>query len=260
MLPVRCDVSTQAGVDELIGRAVQQFGGLDILVNNVGLARGADLMATSDAEWQEAFDQTLYPAIRASRAAVPHMKARGGGVILMIASIFGRETGGRMTYNAVKAAEISLAKSLAQQLAKDNIRVNSVGFGTVKVKFNTDVELAELNPPTSGTIKARGTGQGNTANVVARFVLADGEDRTTDLNWTADVTIVGNIAGMATRLMGSVTQNLSGKFFECMKAQVEVAEGVIEAPVAQPGFFAHLIQAIRRFFARLFGRAQAESQ
>jgi carbon monoxide dehydrogenase subunit G len=142
--------------------------------------------------------------------------------------------------------------------------VASVGFGTVKVRFNTDVELAELNPPTSGTIKARGTGQGNTANVVARFVLADGEDRTTDLNWTADVTIVGNIASMATRLMGSVTQNLSGKFFECMKAQVEVAEGVIEAPVAQPGFFARLIQAIRRFFARLFGRlfgrAQAESQ
>jgi len=131
VLPVRCDVSTQAGVDELIGRAVQQFGGLDILVNNVGLARGADLMATSDAEWQEAFDQTLYPAIRASRAAVPHMKARGGGVILMIASIFGRETGGRMTYNAVKAAEISLAKSLAQQLAKDNIRVNSVAPGSI---------------------------------------------------------------------------------------------------------------------------------
>ena len=58
------------------------------------------------------------------------MKQRGGGVIIMIASIFGRETGGRMTYNAVKAAEISLAKSLAQQLAHDNIRVNSVAPGS----------------------------------------------------------------------------------------------------------------------------------
>jgi 3-oxoacyl-[acyl-carrier protein] reductase len=71
------------------------------------------------------------PAVRASKLAVPHMKARGGGVILMIASIFGRETGGRMTYNAVKAAEISLAKSLAQQLARDNIRVNSVAPGSI---------------------------------------------------------------------------------------------------------------------------------
>ncbi len=131
--------------------------------------------------------------------------------------------------------------------------IASVGFGTVKVKFNTDVELAELNPPTSGTIKARGTGQGNTANVVASFVLSDGENRTTHLTWTADVTIVGNIASMAMRLMSSVTQNLSGKFFECMKTQVEIAEGVIEAPTAQPGFFDRLVQAIRDFFARLFG-------
>ena len=61
--------------------------------------------------------------------AVPHMRRRGGGAIVMIASIWGRESGGRMTYNAVKAAEISLAKSMAQQLARDNIRVNSVAPG-----------------------------------------------------------------------------------------------------------------------------------
>ena len=59
------------------------------------------------------------------------MRARGGGVILMIASIYGREAGGRMTYNAVKAAEISLAKSMAHQLARDNIRVNSVAPGSI---------------------------------------------------------------------------------------------------------------------------------
>ncbi|MEW5982795.1 MAG: SDR family oxidoreductase [Acidobacteriota bacterium] len=131
VLPIRCDVATPGGVETLIARAVAHFGGLDILVNNVGLARGADLLNTSDDEWREAFDQTMFPAIRASRAAVPHMKARGGGAILMIASIFGRESGGRMTYNAVKAAEISLTKSLAQQLAVENIRVNSVAPGSI---------------------------------------------------------------------------------------------------------------------------------
>ncbi len=128
---VQADVSTPGGVAAIVEGTVARFGGLDILVNNVGLARGADLLATTDADWQEAIDQTLMPAVRASRLAVPHMKARGGGVILMIASIFGRETGGRMTYNAVKAAEISLAKSLAQQLARDNIRVNSVAPGSI---------------------------------------------------------------------------------------------------------------------------------
>ncbi len=59
------------------------------------------------------------------------MRRRGGGVIIIIASIYGRESGGRMTYNAVKAAEISLAKSMAQQLAPDNIRVNSVAPGSI---------------------------------------------------------------------------------------------------------------------------------
>src|SRR5207253_9158197 len=67
------------------------------------------------AEWREAIDQTLLPAIRASRLAVPHLRRRGGGTIIMIASIWGRESGGRMTYNAVKAAEISLAKSRSEE-------------------------------------------------------------------------------------------------------------------------------------------------
>jgi 3-oxoacyl-[acyl-carrier protein] reductase len=128
---VQADVSTADGVERVIDHAVETFGGLDVLVNNVGRAGGAGLLDTSDAEWQAAFDETLFPAIRASRLAVPHMRLRGGGAIVTIASIYGREAGGRMTYNAVKAAEISLAKSLAQQLAPMNIRVNSVAPGSI---------------------------------------------------------------------------------------------------------------------------------
>jgi 3-oxoacyl-[acyl-carrier protein] reductase len=132
VLAVQADVATDKGVADVILRTVETFGGIDILVNNVGLARGSDIVGTSDVEWQEALDQTLFPAIRASRMAVPQMRKRGGGAIVMIASIWGRESGGRMTYNAVKAAEISLAKAMAQQLAKDNIRVNSVAPGSIR--------------------------------------------------------------------------------------------------------------------------------
>ena len=128
---VQADVSTPAGVELVIERALEAFGGLDILVNNVGKAGGGDILETTDAEWQAAVDETLFPAVRASRLAVPHIKARGGGSIVMIASIWGRESGGRMTYNAVKAAEISLAKAMAQQLAPSNIRVNSVCPGSL---------------------------------------------------------------------------------------------------------------------------------
>jgi 3-oxoacyl-[acyl-carrier protein] reductase len=131
ILTVQADVSTRDGVERVLERTLERFGGLDVLVNNVGRAGGADLLDTSDADWQAAFDETLFPAIRASRLAVPLMKQRGGGSIVMIASIYGREAGGRMTYNAVKAAEISLAKSLAQQLAPLNIRVNSVAPGSI---------------------------------------------------------------------------------------------------------------------------------
>jgi 3-oxoacyl-[acyl-carrier protein] reductase len=131
VLAISADLSTREGVERVVADTVTAFGGLDILVNNVGLARGTTIVDTVDTDWTAAIDQTLFPAIRASWLAVPHMRRRGGGSIVMIASIYGRESGGRMTYNAVKAAEISLAKSMAQQLARDNIRVNSVAPGSI---------------------------------------------------------------------------------------------------------------------------------
>jgi 3-oxoacyl-[acyl-carrier protein] reductase len=131
VLAIAADVSIAADVTRVVETTVEQFGGLDVLVNNVGLGRGGSLEETEDEVWHEAFDQTLYPTIRASRLAVPHLRRRGGGAILIISSIFGREAGGRMTYNVVKAAEISLGKSLAQQLARDGIRVATVAPGSI---------------------------------------------------------------------------------------------------------------------------------
>jgi 3-oxoacyl-[acyl-carrier protein] reductase len=146
VLAVAADVSRPDGVQRLIDETVAAFGGIDVLVNNVGLGRGAGLLDTRDDEWQEAFDQTLMPAVRASRLAVPHMRVRGGGSIVMIASIFGREAGGRMTYNAVKAAEISVAKSLAQELAASNIRVNSVSPGSILFEGGSWWKRQQDNP------------------------------------------------------------------------------------------------------------------
>ena len=68
------DVSTEAGARTVVDGALAAFGAIDVVVNNVGLAKGGDLDTTSDAEWQEAFDQTLFPAIRVSRLAVPHIR------------------------------------------------------------------------------------------------------------------------------------------------------------------------------------------
>ena len=146
VLSVVADVSRLEDVEKVVADTVARFGGIDVLVNNVGLGRGGGLAQTSDGDWQEAFDQTLLPAVRASRLAVPHMQQRGGGAIVIIASIFGREAGGRMTYNAVKAAEISLAKSLAQELASSNIRVNSVSPGSILFEGGSWWKRQQENP------------------------------------------------------------------------------------------------------------------
>ena len=89
VVAVQADLSTDSGVTSVIEEAVGKFGGLDVLVNNVGQAGGRGIVETSDAEWNAALSNTLFPAIRASRLAVPHLRKRGGGVIVMIASIWG---------------------------------------------------------------------------------------------------------------------------------------------------------------------------
>ena|SRR5438552_6728182 len=143
---VVADVSTADGAEAVVNRTLERFGRVDILVNNVGKAAGGDIVSTNDDDWRLAIDQTLFPAIRMSRLVVPHMQRTRGGVILMIASIWGRESGGRMTYNAVKAAEISLAKAMAQQLAKDNIRVNSIAPGSISFPGGSWWNRAQEDP------------------------------------------------------------------------------------------------------------------
>ena len=110
--------------------AIEKFGGLDIVVNNVG-GSGAKTFADMDgADLQAVLDRNLFPAVNVSHAALPTLQASGGGVIAVISSIWGREGGGSPSYNIAKAAEISLAKAMAADLAKDGVRVFSVAPGS----------------------------------------------------------------------------------------------------------------------------------
>lgn len=97
----------------------------------------------------------------------------------------------------------------------------SVGLGSMKVRFIVDVEFAELDPPHRATLKAHGTAPGSVADATGAMVLSDGPDGSTDLKWTADVTILGTIASLASRLMGNVAQKLSTDFFGCVKSRIE---------------------------------------
>lgn len=128
---VVCDVTTPAGVSALFDGARAAFGGVDILVNNVGGSGARDFHDVDDADFAAALDRNLWPAFRCARAALPDLRARGGGVIVNITSIWGREAGGAPAYNAAKAAEQALAKAMAHDLARDGIRVNSVAPGSI---------------------------------------------------------------------------------------------------------------------------------
>jgi 3-oxoacyl-[acyl-carrier protein] reductase len=111
--------------------AVERFGGFDVVVNNVGGAIWTPFVQISDEEWRQALNQNLLSAVRVTRAALPVLEARGGGCVINISSIFGRENGGPISYNAAKAAMISMTSNLAQEAAAKNIRVNSVAPGSI---------------------------------------------------------------------------------------------------------------------------------
>jgi 3-oxoacyl-[acyl-carrier protein] reductase len=129
--PVVCDVTTPAGVSALVDGARAAFGGIDILVNNVGGSGARDFHDVDETDLAAILDRNLWPAFRCSRAVMPELRARGGGSIVMITSIWGREAGGGPSYNVAKAAEMALGKAMSRDLAKDNIRVNSVAPGSI---------------------------------------------------------------------------------------------------------------------------------
>ncbi len=120
------DVTQAADIERLVQETVDRFGRLDILVNNAGV-RGSD---DTDDVWNAIYESNLLAAARATRIAVPHMRAAGVGSIVHITSIYGRESGGPLAYNAIKSAMNSHAKAMALELAPD-IRVNAVAPGSV---------------------------------------------------------------------------------------------------------------------------------
>jgi 3-oxoacyl-[acyl-carrier protein] reductase len=127
---VVADVTTPAGAIEVVDAAVESFGRLDIVVNNVGGSGARTIDELDLDDLTDVLGRNLVPALTVSRAALPALRAGGGGTIALIASIWGREGGGSPSYNVAKAAEISLAKAMASDLAKDGIRVLSVAPGS----------------------------------------------------------------------------------------------------------------------------------
>ena len=127
---VVADLTSRDGAAAVVAAAVEQLGGLDIVVNSVGGSGARSFEAMDEDDLQIVLGKNLFPALNVSRAALPALRARGGGVIGMVGSVWGREGGGGPSYNVAKAAEISLAKAMAGDLAKEAIRVFSIAPGS----------------------------------------------------------------------------------------------------------------------------------
>jgi 3-oxoacyl-[acyl-carrier protein] reductase len=131
VVAVEADLTRAGEAEKVLKATLDRFGQVDILVNNVGGARGDPAWSASDVEWDDMLQLNFLSAVRLTRQVIPPMKRQGGGRIIHIASIYGREWGGPTTYNAAKAALISFSKTLARQLAKDHILVNTVAPGSI---------------------------------------------------------------------------------------------------------------------------------
>ena len=102
--------------------------------------------------------------------------------------------------------------------------VAGIGFGAVNVTFDVMVEWLENRPPDFAKVKAHGMGQGSAVDVTSDMSLVANLDSTTTLNWSAEISVVGAIAGLASRMMGGIIKKMSGAFFDCIKEKIEESE------------------------------------
>ena len=131
VLATAVDVTHEAEARSWVEETQQRFGGVDILINNVGGSRPGGNLDATRSDWQAGFALNFFSALDLCRLVVPAMQERQTGCVINITSIYGREWGGPMTYNASKAAMISLSKEMARELAPQGIRVNSVAPGSI---------------------------------------------------------------------------------------------------------------------------------
>jgi NAD(P)-dependent dehydrogenase (short-subunit alcohol dehydrogenase family) len=145
LVHVPANLMDPAAPAEVVARAIEVFGGLDILVNNAGgPPPGASLprfgfLELSDDDWRAMLEFNLLSAVRACRAAIPVMLERGGGAIVNISSVHGRQPSAvNVDYGAAKAAMINLTKALSEEFGPQGIRVNGVCPGPVVTPWWTD--------------------------------------------------------------------------------------------------------------------------
>jgi NAD(P)-dependent dehydrogenase (short-subunit alcohol dehydrogenase family) len=145
-IPVEVDLTTPDGGDYLVGRALAELGGIDLVVNNVGVGNTDDvvqgalknLIELPDSAWQHTFDLHFYSALRVSRAALPGLIERRGTIVNVSSAGARLVNAGPFDYNVSKAALNALTKVIAEQFGPQGVRAITVAPGPVKTQVWTD--------------------------------------------------------------------------------------------------------------------------
>jgi 3-oxoacyl-[acyl-carrier protein] reductase len=169
--PVHADVSQRASVKQAVRKVLDRTGRIDILVNNAGIAgRAAPVWEQTDEDWDRILAVNLTGVFNFCRAVVPHMRSRGYGRIVNIASIAGKEGNPRMApYSATKAAVIGLTKSLGKELATDGICVNAVAPAVVQTQILDQLTEEQISYMTD-KIPMKRTGKPEEIAAVVHFL------------------------------------------------------------------------------------------
>ncbi|MGN6378776.1 MAG: SDR family NAD(P)-dependent oxidoreductase [Gaiellales bacterium] len=198
--PVAADLSTADGPDEAVAGAVAALGGLDVLVNNVGIARITSFGDATDDDWQRAWDTNVMSYVRCTRAALPDLRASEHAAIVNVSSTSGkRPSAGMPHYSVTKAAVLSLSRLVADTYARDGIRCNAVCPGPsltpawLGIGGLADQTAAESDRSRDEVLQAVGRGRplgrmaepAEIASVIA-FLCSPRSSYVTGAAWSAD--------------------------------------------------------------------------
>lgn len=183
---LQADVGDPSAVVTMVDDAARELGGLDVLVNNAGVYERASLDEVGPAEWDRTIAVNLTATYLATRAAVPHMRRRGGGRVINVSSqvaFMGTDHGAH--YAAAKAGVVGLTRALARELAKDRITVNAVAPGAIE----TAILAGDTPERRAKRVREIPLGRVGTPEEIAATISFLASD---DASWMTGVTIHAN--------------------------------------------------------------------